>query len=288
MFVRREFVYLGADHIGVLRMGETDGVIGTFDEGGRTTGVFLSPTGTTVGGDLEGTTVGGWMAPYYGAQSGNEYATEKLFYDSPSFFGFDFAFEYSPTAFNGFGNPALVRTSSNYVTNGSSVERNIYAAGVRYSGTFGPAAVLAYGVYMGSGHVNSPNGAQFDNLSLGMFGANVTVAGLSVFGNVMHGAFNGVLGLKPKGAPDGTGVTGGVKYSFGPFGVGGVYSQLDDQGSYTQTGISQSHAWVAYLAATYSAAPGLTFYADYGYGQTHQGSSDGRTQGFLVGTKVTW
>ncbi|MBW4093860.1 MAG: porin [Proteobacteria bacterium] len=328
LFVRREFVYLGADNVGVVRIGETDGVIGTFDEGGSTTGVFLSPSGTIVGGDLQGTGVAagsGWMTPYFGAQSGNEYATEKVFYDSPSFYGFDIAAQYSPHPFNGFGTaggciaggapdcPAL--SSSPFVGSGS-IETNIYAAGVRYQGHLGPASVLLYGTYMGSGHVNYTGSAkaaaaagpagngysgQFDDLSLGMFGANVTVAGLSVFGNVMTGAYNGVLAPKPAGAPDATGFGAGVKYAFGPWTIGGVYSQYDSQGAVALTGISQSHAWVGYFAATYTAAPGLTFYADYGYGQSHQGgynfatgavgtsaNNSVRTQAFLVGTAITW
>ena len=317
VFVRREFVYLGADNLGVLRIGETDGVIGTFDQGGATTGVFLSPSGTIVGGDLQGATPNGdvWMAPYFGAQSGNEYATEKLFYDSPSFFGFDFAAEYAPHPFNNFGmnggclaNSTCTTLSSSPIS--GSVETNVYSAGVRYHGEFGPAKVMAYGLYMGSGHVNytgtaaealtaakatgtgSAYNGQFDNLSLGMFGANISVAGLQVFGNVMHGAVNGVLGTKPAGAPDATGFGAGAKYAFGPFTVGGVYSQYDSQGNVADTGLGQNHSWVGYFAATYTAAPGLTFYADYGYGQTHQGGpvagGNGRQQGFLVGTAVTW
>jgi predicted porin len=319
LFVRREFVYLGADNLGVLRVGETDGVIGTFDEGGATTGVFLSPSGTIVGGDLQGAgvangPVGGWMLPYFGAQSGNEYATDKIFYDSPSFYGFDIAAQYSPHPFNGFGiapgcmtnstGPDCVSLSSSPTLGGGSLETNIYAVGLRYQGKLGPAAVLLYGTYMGSGHVNytgSPAGNQFDNLSLGMFGANVTVAGLSVFGNVMTGAYNGILATKPAGAPDATGFGAGLKYAFGPWTVGGVYSQYDSQGVVALTGISQSHAWVSYLAATYTAAPGLTFYADYAYGQSHQGdynfatgavgssaNNTVRTQAFLVGTAITW
>ncbi|MBW4092930.1 MAG: porin, partial [Proteobacteria bacterium] len=275
LFVRREFVYLGADNFGVIRIGETDGVIGTFDEGGRTTGVFLSPSGTIVGGDLQGATVGGWMAPYFGAQSGNEYATEKFFYDSPSFFGFDVAAEYAPHPFNGFGTTngclvgaSCINESSSNVS--GSVQTNIYSVGIRYQGDLGPANVLAYGLYMGSGHVNYTGnlaGHQYDGLSLGMFGANVTVAGLSVFGNVMHGAVNGVLGTKPQGAPDATGFGAGAMYSVGAFSFGGVYSQYDSQGDVTDVGKGQNHSWVAYLAGQYHAAPGLTFYADYGYGQ---------------------
>ena len=311
LFVRREFVYLGADNLGVLRMGETDGVIGTFDEGGATTGVFLSPSGTIVGGDLQGSITSSWMIPYFAAQTGNEYASDKIFYDSPAFYGFDIAAEYAPHEFNNFGMaPGCLSAgtcptiSSSFEPGGGSLENNIYSVGVRYQGQVGPAAVLAYALYMGAGHANytgtvaalgNPAGSkyngQFDNLSLGMFGANVTVAGLSVFGNVMHGAFNGILAPKAVGAPDATGFGVGAKYTMGPWTFGGVYSQDDSQGSVADVGLGQYHAWVGYFAATYNPSPGLTFYADYGYGQTHQGGpggGDGRQQGFLFGTAVTW
>ncbi len=255
LYVRRAFAYVGSDQWGIVRMGEMDGLIGTFDEGGATTGVFLAPSGTIVGGDLEGSFVSNaTMTPYFAAQSGNEYGNDKVVYLSPSIAGFDVGFQYAPNPFNGFGSqpydytapgggadcPSAAGTfcqnlGSSTTALSGSLAANMYAAGIRYQGTFGPAAVLAYGVYMGSGHTNYTGGTistgvnggkafsgQFDNLSLGMFGANVNVAGLTVFGNVMFGAYNGVLALKPAGAPDAVGFGAGAKYAFGPYTVGAV------------------------------------------------------------------
>ncbi len=141
---------------------------------------------------------------------------------------------------------------------------------------------------------------QFDDLSLGMFGANVTVAGLSVYGNVMYGAYNGVLAAKPSGAPDAIGWGAGTKYTFGPYTIGAVYSQYDSQGAYQLTGVSQRHEYVIDAATTYTAAPGLVFWLEYVYGGRHQGDFNFATnsvgpaynnvqaQAVMFGTMVTW
>ncbi len=319
VFVRRAFAYVAADNGGVFRLGEFDGLIGTYDEGGATTGVFLSPTGTIVGGDLQASNVSNaWMAPYFAAQSGAEYGNDKIVYLTPSFAGFDFGVQYAPSQYNGFAigsgsNPLSAGCASGTLGGGACVNAsaiaggtpeftNQYAVGGRYQGTIGPASVLAYALYMGSGVVqNSTGPTAYDGLSLGMFGANVTVAGISVFGNVMHGRFNGDLGVNAKGAPEATGFGAGVKYSFGPYSIGGVYSQLDDQGAAGPfVGHTQRHAWVFAAAATYAAAPGLVFFLDYDYGQQHQGDFNFATggvgtaynnikaQGVMFGTMVKW
>ena len=325
VYVRRAFAYIAADQFGIVRLGEMDGLIGTYDEGGATTGVFLSPSGTIVGGNLEGALPGNaTMLPYFAAQSGNEYGNTKIVYLSPSFYGFDFGVQYAPNPFNGYqaepidgscpsaAGGGCPNVASSTTALSGSVVQNQYAVGARYQGQLGPAAVLAYAVYMGSGHTNYTGGpiatgvgtgtlsGKFDNLSLGMFGANVTIDGISVFGNVMTGAFNGILAAKPAGAPDATGFGAGVKYAFGPYTIGAVYSQFDSQGAWNLTGTSQRHEWVFEPAVTYSPAPGLTFYMDYVYSQRHQGDfnfatnavgtayNNVRSQGVMLGTVVKW
>ena len=332
LFVRRAFAYVAADRFGIVRLGEMDGLIGTYDEGGATTGVFLSPSGTIVGGELEvSAPSNATMLPYFAAQSGNEYGNTKIVYLSPSFHGFDFGIQYAPNPFNGYqaepidgscasaAGSGCPNVASSTAPGSGSVTQNQYAVGLRYQGNVGPAAVLAYGVYMGSGHTNYTGGAaaavagvaggvgaggtyngQFDDLSLGMFGANVTYAGMSLFGNVMYGAFNGILAARPQGAPDAIGWGAGVKYAFGPYTIGAVYSQFDSQGAYQLVGVSQRHESVVDAAATYTPAPGLTLYLEYLYSQRHQGDfnfatnvvgsayNDVRTQGVMFGTMVKW
>ncbi len=254
VFVRRSFVYVAGDNWGYVRIGSADGLIGVYDGGGKTTGVFLSPTGTIVGGDLQGASEGRypWMVPYFGAQSGNEYVPTKIVYLSPQFAGFDFGLQYQPNSFNGYASGARLSSTTNPLNGAGypgSRARNQYAVGARYTGAFGGAKMFAYAIYEGSGHVNY-NGApvanpatggtfsgQFENLSIGMFGANVEYAGVSVFGNVLFGAVNGTLGLKPSGAPDAIGWGAGVKYANGPYTIGALYTQYNSAGRHQPDGL---------------------------------------------------
>ena len=318
VFVRRAFGYVAADNFGIVRLGEMDGVMGTFDEGGATTGVFLSPSGTIVGGNLQSNNVGNaWMAPYFGAQSGAEYGAAKIVYLSPSFYGFDFGVEYAPSQYNGYAigsgaNPYSTGCASGALGAGScpnvasmpggeAAYTNLYSVGARYQGQLGPVAVLGYVTYVGSGVVQNSTGATaYNGLSFVQAGANLTMDGVSLFGNVLRGTVNGDYGVNHVGAVPSTGYGVGAKYAFGPYSVGALYSQLDDQGDPGLTGVSQRHAWVFAAAATYAAAPGLIFYLDYNYGQQHQGHFDFATgahdglynnvtaQGVMLGTVVKW
>ena len=329
VFVRRAFAYVAADNFGIVRLGEMDGLMGTFDEGGATTGVFLSPSGTIVGGNLQSTNVGNaWMAPYFGAQSGAEYGAAKIVYLTPSFYGFDFGLEFAPSQSNGYAidsgsNPvnAAIGTSgcvsgslggvncpnASAVAGGAAAYTNFAEFGARYQNTFGPVAVLGYGTYVHSGVIQNSTGlTPFKGLDFFQFGANVTFAGVSIFGNVLHGTVNGDYGVNAVGAAKSTGFGTGAKYAFGPFTVGALYSQLDDQGfAGPLVGKTQRHAWVFATAATYTPAPGLTFYLDYDYGQQHQGAYNFATgaagaaagsnlhnnvtaQGVMLGTVVKW
>ena len=322
LFVRRAFAYVAADNFGIIRLGEMDGLMGTYDEGGATTGVFLSPSGTIVGGNLQAGNVGNaWMAPYFGAQSGAEYGAAKIVYMTPSFYGFDFGLEFAPSQSNGYAigsalNPvnAAIATSAcasgpaggvncpnaSAVAGGAAAYTNFYEVGGRYQHQIGPVAVLAYATYTGSGVIqNSTGPTHFNGLSFFQLGANVTYAGVSVFGNLLRGTVNGDYGVDAVGAVPSTGFGTGVKYSYGPYSIGALYSQLDDQGN-GMVGISQQHAWVFAAAATYAPAPGLIFYLDYDYGQKHQGgfdfASNGpgtaynnvQAQGVMFGTVVKW
>src|SRR6185503_6006748 len=243
VYVRRAFAYVAGDSWGILRFGEMDGLIGTYDNGVQTTGVFLSPTGAIVGGDLQTMNAGNsYMTPFFGAQSGNEYGSAKLVYLSPNLAGFDFGFQYEPNPFNGYaiGSGACSSSaglagdgitcpnlSSTSAVGFGSRTLNTWAVGARYTGVVGGLGVLAYGVYMGSGVVNytgtaaaaaatGPAGnkynGKYDGLSLGSFGVNLTYAGFSVFGNTLFGKVNGILAARPQGGASGVGWVAGVKY----------------------------------------------------------------------------
>ncbi len=316
VYVRRAFVYVAGDQWGIVRFGEMDGLIGTYDGGGMTTGVYLSPTGTIVGGELESMGVGNaYMTPFFAAQSGNEYGNAKVVYLSPSLSGFDFGFQYAPNPYNGYaigaggnvlglgacnsalGSAACPSLSSSATTVGGSFgsrTENQYAAGVRYQGVVNGVGILAYGVYMGSGTSNYNGGAALapapgpagnaypgrdDGLSLGSFGVNISYAGFSVFGNTLFGAVNGILAARPQGAPSSVGWVGGFKYVIGPYSIGALYSSFDSQGAVNLTGLTQRHENVFYTAATYTISPGLMVALDYDYGTRHQGDFNFATGG---------
>jgi len=328
VYVRREFLYLAGENWGLLRFGEADGLIGIFDAGGSTTGVYLSPSGTFVAGDLETLfPSNAWMTAYFAAQSGNEYANMKLVYLSPSFNGFDFGLQYAPDGFNGYANGSCTSAASDTgcpnlastaTPNIGSRMKDQFAAGMRYNNVLGGVKVLAYGVYMTSGHTNytgSPTAAglgsvrsgtaggyngQFDGLNLGMMGFNLTYAGFSLFGNTMLGAYNGILALRPQGGVGGAGWGVGVRYANGPYTIGGAYTAYDSQGDVRLVGVSQRHEQAMVIAGTYTVAAGLTVFADYQYGTRYQGGYNFATgensssvnhvqaQGLLLGTVMKW
>ena len=306
IFVRRAFAYVAGDSWGIVRFGEADGLIGIYDNGGQTTGVYLSPTGTIVGGDLQNMGVGNaYMSPFFGAQSGNEYGNTKIVYLSPNLSGFDFGFQYAPNPFNGYaigsglcasaaGDAACPNLSSTPTLGIGSRTMNQYAVGARYSGVVGGVGILAYGVYMGSGTVNYTGGAaaaaatgpagntyngKFDGLSLGSIGVNINYAGFAVFGNTLFGSVNGTLAAKPQNAVNAVGWVAGVRYVTGPWGIGALYGTYDSQGAQQLTGVTQRHENIFYAAGTYAVAPGMTAYLDYVYGTRYQGEFNFATGG---------
>jgi hypothetical protein len=120
LFTRRAFTYLGSDQLGIIRIGQDDGVVGLFDA----TGVFTVGTWNLTAGILDGDTEAyqpnafllswAWLSG-----NGIEYGQQRISYMSPSFFGFDFAVDFSPSTANSFGNGT---TSSPYQTGTCAVE----------------------------------------------------------------------------------------------------------------------------------------------------------------------
>jgi hypothetical protein len=325
VFVRRAFVYLANDNLGILRIGQADGLIGIFDNG-VTTFQNLAPTGVFNGGDLQTMVPFGTIAPpfVFLSQAGNEYGNNKFVYLSPQIAGFDIGLQWAPTIGNGFGTcnitgrDCAALSSSSIPPDGARV-LNEYAAGIRYQGKFSDVGLLAYAVYEGSGHTQYTGTAasavaqlgagaaagttyngKFNNIGVTSVGAAVTFAGLTVGGNGIFGQMNGQLAPKPEG---GAGVSAwlvGARYKFGPASIGAAFESMDQQGAIGLTGISQRHSYAAAVGASYSIAPGLTGFAEYQYMNQKQsgfnfvtstaGAANNSVQGqaFLVGTLVTW
>jgi len=316
-FIRRAFAYLGADQVGIVRVGEGDGLMSLYD-GGRTTFQFVTPSGGLNGSDLNGLINGNTSPPFaFSTVSGNEYTSQKIVYLSPSFAGFDFGLQYSPHAFNDFNACAIAATtcsnlSASAVATDGARYQNMFNFGGRYNGQFGPLAVLAYGVYGVAGHVTTnalpattPGGVRipgnrYDNLNYGNAGVALTYAGFTIGGNYIGGAVNGQLAARPSGGAGMNAWLVGVAYQAGPLTVGGSYESIDSQGAATLAGLSQRHEYALDVGVSYALAPGLVVFSDYIYQNRKQsgwnfatgtlgaGFNQVQGQGFLLGTTVAW
>jgi hypothetical protein len=176
VFVRRAYTYLSTDTTGLIRLGQTDGVIGLFDNCIFTSQCWDAGSGVFQGPGFGSLTpqnaMGGGATNYpWLAQAGAEYANNKITYLSPQIFGFDLGLQYAPSQGNAYqtssplagyssigglvgqptsiASPALGGDSLIGTTTGATSNRwyNQVGAGLRYEGTFGAVDVKAYGFY---------------------------------------------------------------------------------------------------------------------------------------------
>ncbi len=325
LFVRRAFAYVASDKVGIVRMGQGDGLITLYDNG-VTTFQFL-PSMNLQGGDLQFVMPANTLVPFaFLSGSGAEYANNKLVYMSPQIDGLDVGVQWAPNTSNGFGTgssgcpyattgcPGL--SSSTVPLDGSRI-LNQTAVGARYAGSFGPVGVLGYGVYEFSGHTHfngpfvatgsasalgsSAGTGRYDNLSFGNAGFALTYAGLTIGGNWIGGAVNGQGALEPAGGTGTQGWLAGVSYKLGGLVVGAAFESINSQGAVQLAGISQRHEIGVDVGAGYVVAPGLTTWIEYLYQQRHQGGfnfasgsagsgafNDIKGQGLELGTSVYW
>ena len=105
MFVRRAFTYLASDKVGLVRLGQGDGVIGLFDNCIFTSQCWDAGLGGLDAGASQETTPSAASPPFvWLSQVGAEYANSKIVYLSPQFYGFDFGVQYAPNEGNAFAN----------------------------------------------------------------------------------------------------------------------------------------------------------------------------------------
>jgi hypothetical protein len=309
LFTRRAFTYFGSDQLGIIRIGQDDGVVGLFDA----TGVFTTGTWNLTGGILDGDTETDQPNNFqlsWAWLSGNgiEYGVNRISYMSPSFFGFDFAVDFAPSTDNAFGNGT---TSSPYQTGTCAVESancanvtggadssrpyNRVSAGVRYQGNFSGLDVKAFGLYTHSagesittvpnGGISAGSGAtpltassnslKYDGQSFVQAGAAFAFQGLAINAAFSDGRYNpSNNGLTPTGGASTVGTLIGVGYSNGPWVTGTNIAFLDWQGNAQYTHISQRHEFALTYMVGYKLAPGINLAAEYTYVQKHQGGFD--------------
>ena len=92
----------------------------------------------------------------------------------------------------------------------------------------------------------------------------------------------------------------GAQYVLGPLALGVSYYNYQSQGSAAMVGKSQRYDDGFVAGINYVVAPGLTGYAEYLYGQVHQGGvnllgvgtaaehNDVHSQALILGTRLQW
>jgi hypothetical protein len=293
VFVRRAFVYMAADNVGTVRIGQGDGVIGLFDPCIFSAGCWDAGVGNFNGGELQATGVTGANAiPFvWLAQAGAEYGNSKIVYLSPQFFGVDFGLQYASSMGN--GNSACTTAGAavcNSETSGTDATRwfNQVAVGARWQGTFGPvqAGLMAvyetagketfYGAPVGFGRGLSGN--KFDNLSFveaaGYATLDTGIGKITASVDYNGGAINGQLAMRPTGGVTQNAIVTGLLYKNGPLTLGTELGIVESQGSNSLVGVSQRHEWEVAFGGNYNLAPGLYLVGEYMYTSRHQGGFD--------------
>ena len=308
LYVRREAVYLGSNSLGILRIGQDDGPFSQFDNGVTT---FQYGSGACNGDGPDN--IPGNAQPTFPFWSGigAEYAVSKAVYFSPRFAGFDVAVSYAPN--NGSNNASAcpvaeagcLALSSNPTGafGGADRPENWVEAMARYQGTFAGFGIYGIAGYSGSGNVKNtaPGSQKYQGFSVGDAGLVLSYAGFSVGGNVLWGAYNNQVQLAPKGGVNAVAWLGGVAYVNGPWQGYASYYNYQYQGAGPGPGIGQRYDDAAFVGAQYAIAPGLNAYAEYLYGQSHQGgvnllnggtdtgvNNNVHIQSFIIGTRVQW
>ncbi len=310
VMVRRAFTYLATDQAGLVRLGQTDGVVGLYDNCLFTTqcwdaGVGIQQQGAW-GTTPTNATGGGATYPWL-SQAGAEYVNQKVVYLTPQFFGFDFGVQYAPGQGNGLQNSTggnangaavcgLPSDNCSSTTTGGTSNRwiNQWGIGARYEHTFGAVDAKAYGYYEGSGKENvdvngytaavpgtaafragaTANNIHYQNLGFYQAGAALTAFGTTAAISYIGGHVNGQLALDPVGGVNTNAWIAGLTYVNGPITVGGNFGIVDTQGAVQLTGTSQRREVVGAFGGNYKVAPGVNLVLEYDYITRHQGGYD--------------
>jgi predicted porin len=275
LYARRAYVYIGADSWGLFRLGQGDGPTSLFN--GNTTGEFFS-TGAWDGDvpGLFGNAALAWAFPVVG----NEYASAKITYVSPSFNGFQVGLSFAPSnaaQTGGVGGSAFLgvvdRGAASAVASDWARPRNTFEVAARYSGNLGPVGTYLMAGYTGSGTIdnNTGAGAQYWGLSVFDAGMAFNYMGIQPFAHLTTGKMNGAHVPQQKLAgrkKDGLAWVAGLAYGNGPYTVGASWYSFDSEGSAAGTGNRQEYGLA--IGGDYTVTNGLDFYLEYLYGVRKQ------------------
>jgi hypothetical protein len=313
VYVRRAFTYLASDQLGIVRLGQGDGVIGLFDNCIFTTQCWDAGVGNFNGGSIQSTSAQAGLAiPFvWLAGAGAEYANNKIVYLTPQYFGFDFGVQYAPSMGNSFQasglNASCNQASATCInlTSGGDATRwyNQVGVGLRYQQAFGPVDFKVYGFYETAGKENLTTGAyitpavarstgatatlRYDNLSFYKAGVAVTAMNFTLAADYIGGAVNNQLNMRPAGGAPMNSVVTGVTYVNGPLVVGAEIGLVNDQGDARLVGVSQRRETEIAFGGSYKLAPGLQLVGEYMYEYRHQGGFDFNLNAVAVGAGGT-
>ncbi|HVZ10355.1 porin [Rhodopila sp.] len=315
LYVRRAFTYLASDKVGLLRVGQGDGVIGLFDNCVFTSQCWDGGVGNFNGGFLTGgnTASGPDNIPFvWLAQAGAEYDNTKIVYLSPQFYGFDFGAQYAPNMGNtyqmtgaGVGCTQAGPTCIG-VTSGNDATRwyNQVGVGLRFQQTFGAVDFKAYGFYETAGKETltttayvspspsaNPMNLRYDNLSFYKAGTAITALNTTFAFDYIGGAVNGQLAMRPTGGVSMNAYLTGITYANGPITLGVEYGNIQSQGAAQLTGLTQRNEQEFAIGGTYRVAPGLSLVGEYMYTFRHQGMYNFQTNSvgsYACGTKTCY
>jgi hypothetical protein len=293
LFVQREYVYLGADKVGKIYLGNQVQPTELFQTGNATgfdTGGFDGDVNSTFRPGL----------PYLIDDSNDR--SEKVVYVSPQFAGFDFAASFEPNdneiedqpGNNGIDRASSVPTASPFYGH----RRNTVDGTARYQGAFGPIGVKAeVGGSFGGAVQADDGGPHVKNFSLLAGGLEVTFGGLLVEGHIDTGVYGNGLSSVTQGRS--TAFIGGASYTMGPAVVGA--SLYGFSSGYTRTVSGDgTHGYGLNVGGTYTLAPGATLFVEYLYGHQRANGYDlvtggndfannnTRMQALGIGTALKW
>jgi len=301
LFVRRAFVYFGTDQLGIVRMGQQDGLIGIYDATGIfTVGSWDGGIGNLNNGNIQAVTPNQYLISW-GWLSGNgtEYGDNKIVYLSPSFMGVDVGVEFGPNMGNSFSQSA---TSDPYavgpcntasancinVTSGTDASRwiNRWGFGVRAIENIAGAVIQGYGDFTLSGEakdgaailmnpthpLSTGAGAiKYDGQKFFNGGLAATYLGFTVAGDLSVGRLNGSNALDPTGGVPMHAEMASASYAVGPYSIGAIVGIEDSQGSADLVGTSQRHEVAVAVGGAYRIAPGINLCVEWQYELRHQG-----------------
>lgn len=307
LFVHQAYGYFGLPKLGQISFGQENGPVVLFE-----TGTFEGFNDGAWWGDLPAIVPGNAEPVYPFVDNGGfSQETNKIVYLSPTIAGFQFAVGFEPnhTAEN---YTDAVTSTPNAISGGQP--RNLIDVGGQFTQTFGPVGVQLGADYISAGQVNYTGAAAslgYKNLNIFSGGATATIAGVTVGGNVVYGAYNQVSGynfqLEPDGGNAAIGTLFGAQYTLGPVVVGGSVFRFqttgdlvsNGAGGYQLTSGQQVNNGVA-VGGTFTLVPGVSLFVDYDYGWRKQSGFDFasdtagadnnyvQSQLFGVGTQIQW